>query len=98
MNPKLSKRTISAVQRIITGNEIDGGKTRLSPYTSGPGLVAFFNELDHKNSYSYDGSFGSRWSFTEDRLAEVNGTRGLAAAIEAAVDPSRYLDGNYDVA
>lgn len=97
MKPKLAKRTIAALQRIITGNQIESIKKPLSPYRTGPELVSFFNDLDPKNNYSYGDGFGSRWSFAESRLDEMNGAPSIVVATEAAVDPAVYLDTDFAV-
>jgi len=97
MKMKVAKRTIAALQRVITGNQIESLKKPVSPYRTGPALVSFFNELDPSNNHSYSQGFGSRWSFTESRLDEINGTPRLAVAMEAAVDPATYLDTEFPV-
>ena len=56
MKPKLSRRTISALQRVITGNPVDEEGT-ISPHRSGPDLVSFFNELGFDDRYSWGGGF-----------------------------------------
>lgn len=96
MKPKLSRRTISAVQRIVTGNAAEGGAA-LSPYRSGSDLVAFFNEFGFDNSYSRGGGFPSRWAFAEERLDQLNETERIVAAIESAVDPAEYLGTDFPV-
>jgi hypothetical protein len=95
MNPKVAKRTISALQRIITGNAIESLGRPLAPYRSGPTLVAFFNELGGNDTYSFQGGFPSRWSYAESSLDGMNGTDRLAQAFEAAVDPATYLDTDF---
>src|SRR5258708_4383354 len=97
MAPKVSKESISAIQRIITGNAV-GDDEILSPYRSGPKLVDFFGELGFQDMYSYEGGGGqARWSYTEERLEEINGTEQMAQAIEAAVDPRAYYRTEFDV-
>lgn len=98
MNVKLAKRTISAIQRVLTGNEVEGVGKPLGPYRSGPTLVSFFNELGANDSYPAGGGFPSRWSYAESSLEALNGTDRLAAAIEATVDPASFIDTDRDVA
>jgi hypothetical protein len=95
MKPKVAKRTISALQRIITGNSIESLGKPLAPYRTGPALVAFFNGLGGSDTYSFQGGFPSRWSYAESRLDEMNSTERLAEAFEAAVDPATYLDADF---
>jgi hypothetical protein len=95
MSHKVAKRTISALQRIVTGNPIESLGKPLAPYRSGPTLVAFFNELGCNDTYSFQGGFPSRWSYAESSLDEMNGADRLAVAFEAAVDPATYLDTDF---
>jgi hypothetical protein len=87
---KFSKRTITAVGRIICGDAVDGAP--LSPYRSGPKLVEFFNELGFDDAYPRSGGFPSRWSFAEDRLSELNGKPKIGRAVEAALEPINFVD------
>lgn len=95
MNPTVSQATISALQQIITGNATpaDG---ELSPYRSGPELVAFFNGFGSNDTYSYGGA-RSRWAYAEDKLVALNGTEQMVAAVEAAVSPVTYLGTQFPV-
>jgi hypothetical protein len=97
MKPRVAKRTISALQRIVTGNPIESLGKPLAPYRSGPTLVAFFNELGANDTYSFRGGFPSRWSYAESTLEEMNGTERLGPAVEAAVDPAAFLDTDFKV-
>ncbi len=82
---KISERTVSAIGDTITG---DG---KYSPfYRSGPDLVNFFNQFGWSDSYGQD--FPSRWSYTEQKILEANGTSNLDKIIIAAVDPRDFLD------
>ena len=98
MKMKIAKRTIAAIQRIITGNQIESLKKALSPYRTGPALVSFFNDLDSQSNHAYGDGFGSRWSFVESRLEEMNDTPLISLAIEASVYPAVYLDTEFPVA
>lgn len=92
MTPRVSKRTISQVQRVITGDAVESLKRPISPYRTGPRIVSFFNEVNPKGNYAYGDGFGSRWAYTEQLLGELNGTAGFICAIEAALDRSHFFD------
>ena len=80
---KISERTIKRVGEIITGDK------GLSPYRSGPKLVAFFNEFGMNHTYGQ--GFPSRWSFAEDCIRQFNGTPTMIKVIRSAVDPRDYM-------
>ncbi len=92
MNPTLSKRTLTAVQKLITGDEIPSLSARIAPYRSGPELVEFFNELGFNDSYSWGGGFPTRSVFTDGRLDKLNGHPGIVTAIEAAMNPAEFIE------
>jgi hypothetical protein len=77
---KISERTISAIGKLITG----------TPYRSGPELVKYFNELGSNDVYGQ--GFPSRGKYAEDKLRELNGTSGIAKAIEYLLDPRNFID------
>ena len=52
MDPRLSKRTLTAIQKVITGDEVPNLSAPVAPYRSGPQLVTFFNESGFNDSYS----------------------------------------------
>lgn len=83
------------MQKIVTGNAPDECSP-LSPYRSGPDLVAFFNVLGEDDTYQWGGA-PSRWAYAEDRLRAMNGTDRIIPAIEAAVDPAHFLGTPQDV-
>lgn len=85
---ELSTRSIQAIGRIVTGDE------GLSPYRSGPKLVALFNE--YGASDRYDQRFPSRWQYAEQKLYAINGTKMLAALIRSILDPRDFLDAKKD--
>jgi hypothetical protein len=97
MKKKISSRAISALQKIITGNSVDSLGKGLSPYRSGPDLVAFFNEFGYSDSYSKGGGFPSRWAYAEQKLEALNDTDHLSSVVEAAVDPAHYLGTDFSV-
>ncbi len=86
---KVGKQSISALGSVITGN------TNLSPYRSGPDLVAFFNQFcDVQDKYGK--GFPSRWVYAEEKLQELNDSRQFTDALLAAVDPRHFLDTDLD--
>lgn len=80
---KISERSIKRLAEIITGDKA------LSPYRSGPKLVAFFNEFG--TNYTYGQGFPSRWAFAEERIREFNNTADLKKIILSAVDPRDFM-------
>jgi hypothetical protein len=96
--PRFAQRTLSALQRVITGDQIDPEKKPIAPYQSGPKLVGFFNEFGANDTYPSAGGFPSRWQFVERKLNELNGTAQIARVVEAALSPVRFLDSDFDAA
>jgi hypothetical protein len=80
---KISARTVKRLGEIITGDK------GLSPYRSGPKLVAFFNELGMNHTYGQ--GFPSRWSFAEDCIRQFNDTPIMVKIIRSALDPCDYM-------
>lgn len=85
----ISERTISAVGRIVTGDE------HLSRYRSGPQLVRLFNEYGGNDVYGQ--GFPSRWQYAEDRIRALNGTASLGAFLCEILDPREFLDTEFQV-
>ena len=79
---KISERTVKRLGEIIAGDK------GLSPYRSGPKLVAFLNELGMNHTYGQ--GFPSRWSFAEDCIRQFNDTPMMVKVIRSAVDPRDY--------
>jgi len=77
----LSERTIKRLGQHVTG---DG---QMTPYRSGPRLVALFNEHGCNEVYPSGGGFPSRWMFAEEHLRQINGTEDLVGLIEEVFDP-----------
>lgn len=96
MKVTLSARTISALQKLITGDGIKNDAPALAPYRGGPALVKFFNEFSGNDSYG--AGFPSRWKYVEDKLQSHNGTAELAAIVEAAMDPEHFFDTPFPIA
>ena len=80
---KISERTLKRLGEIITGDK------GLSPYRSGPKLVAFFNVFGANHTYGQ--GFPSRWSFAEDCLRQFNDTAALKKIILSALDPRDFM-------
>lgn len=83
----ISEQTISALGSIITG------ASEMSPYRSGPDLVAFFNKFGSNDNYGP--GFPSRWYYAEEKLREFNGGPELERIILAAVDQRHFIQTEY---
>jgi len=55
---------------------------------SGPQLVAFFNELGFNDQYGK--GFPSRWVYTDEKLAKINGTPELDTCIKKIFSPIQF--------
>jgi hypothetical protein len=91
---KVESPTISALQKLVTGDNVDPTRS-LAPYRSGPELIDFFNQFGFEEIYGQ--GFPSRWAYAEGKLAELNGTENFKKAIELAVDPRRYFGTDFKV-
>ena len=58
-------------------------------YRSGRQLVQFFNELGFNDSYGQ--GFPSRWAYTDERLAKINGTPELDKCIKKLFSPVNFI-------
>lgn len=58
-------------------------------YRSGPKLVDFFNDLGFNDSYGQ--GFPSRWAFTDERLAKINGTPEIDKCIKRLFAPINFI-------
>lgn len=76
----LCKKTLECLREIINEK---------SEYRSGPKLVQFFNDLGFNDSYGQ--GFPSRWFFTDERLAKINGTPALDQCIRSAFAPVNFV-------
>ena len=76
----LSKKSLESLRDMI--NE----KTT---YRSGPNLVGFFNRLGFHDSYGQ--GFPSRWFYTDERLARINGTPELDKCIKMVFNPAEFI-------
>ena len=93
---RIAAKSIKALQRVITGDPLPSGEP-IAPYQSGPDLVAFFNDLGFSDEYLWGGGSPSRWMYCEGKLEEINGSDRMLRAVEAALDPRRFLDTEFDV-
>jgi hypothetical protein len=76
----LSLKTLEKLRLLI--NEQTG-------YRSGPELVRFFNQLDFHDSYGQ--GFPSRWVYTDERLAKLNGTPEMDKCIKTVLSPANFI-------
>jgi hypothetical protein len=58
-------------------------------YRSGPKLISFFNELGFNDSYGQ--GFPSRWIYTDEKLAQINGTPELDKCIKKLFAPVNFI-------
>ena len=76
----LCKKTLEYLREIINEK---------SEYRSGPKLVQFFNNIGFSDSYGQ--GFPSRWVFTDERLAKINGTPVLDQCIKNTFAPVNFV-------
>ncbi len=87
---KLSTKTLTILTDLITGGMPYDATGKLSPYRSGPEILAFFSEtLGVRRTYSE--GFGSRLPETRAYLDGANGTARMAVIVEAVVHPTHFL-------
>jgi len=91
---KVSKLTITALQKVITGDEIEEGRS-LGSYPSGPELIDFFNQFGFDEVYAQ--GFPSRWFYTETKLVELNGSEQFPLVVEQALDPRHYIGTKFNL-
>ena len=58
-------------------------------YRSGPQLVQFFNQLGFHDSYGQ--GFPSRWVYTDEKLAQINGSPELDKCIKNVLSPANFI-------
>lgn len=76
----LCKKTLECLREMINEK---------SEYRSGSKLVQFFNDLGFSDSYGQ--GFPSRWFFTDERLAKINGTPALDQCIRNTFAPVNFI-------
>ncbi len=86
---KLSERTISAIGKIITGDE------KISPYRSGSQLVRLFNDYGANDVHGQ--GFPSRWQYAEDKIRSLNGTGSIGALLRQVLDPREFMDTEFNI-
>lgn len=59
-------------------------------YRSGPKLIQFFNELGFNDIYGQ--GFPSRWMYTDERLAKINGTPNIDKCIKNLFSPIDFIE------
>lgn len=91
---RISTSTITAVQKIITGDPI-GNSPALAPYRTQHDIGTFFATVPGLDTEGVPG--GSRWRFVEAVLRHVNGTDWVSTIIEMAVSPGHFLHTEFDV-
>ena len=92
----LSKGAITALQKVITGDNLKNQDKAISPYQTRGELISFFVAIPGLDVR--DVSLGTRRVYVETVLEHVNGTEALAKIIEAAVHPLRFETPNQLVA
>lgn len=87
---QLSPSSITAIQKLLTGDALERTGKAIAPYRTGWQIGKFFEECVLGQTSEW-GS-GSRWDVTEDRLRELNGKPGLQVIIEEGLDPQHFFD------
>jgi len=77
----LQKKTLEKLRDLINEE---------TEYRSGPKLVSFFNELGFNDSYGQ--GFPSRWMYTDEKLAQINGTPELDKCIKKLFAPVNFIN------
>ena len=77
---RLSQKSLESLREMI--NE----KTS---YRSGPKLVSFFNQLGFRDQYGQ--GFPSRWVYTNEKLATINGRPELDTCIKMIFNPAEFI-------
>ena len=90
---ELSKPSLEALQKVITGDSLSSGGS-IAPYRSGPDLVGFFNQFGADDTYGQ--GFPSRWKYAQSHLEKRNGDPELKEICESAVDPRHFWGSDFD--
>tara|TARA_R110002072_G_scaffold30353_3_gene94848 strand:- start:1698 stop:2579 length:882 start_codon:yes stop_codon:yes gene_type:complete len=85
----LSERSVRALEKVLTGDPVSGEES-IAPYRSGPNLVDFFVDLGENDVYGP--GFGSRRSYTTDRVRRLIREGRVAELVGAAFNPAHFLD------
>lgn len=76
----LSQKTLESLREMINER---------AEYRSGPKIIQFFNGLGFNDTYGP--GFPSRWMFTDDRLARINGTPKIDECIRRTFAPINFV-------
>lgn len=76
----LQKKTLEKLRDLINEE---------TEYRSGPKLVQFFNDLGFNDSYGQ--GFPSRWMYTDEKLAKINGTPEIDKCIKKLFSPVNFI-------
>lgn len=90
----LSTSSITAVQKVITGDELRNGQS-VAPYRTRGDIVTFFGSIPGLDVD--DVHIETRWRYVEEVLRRLNGTPVINHVIEAAVHPAHFLDSEQSV-
>lgn len=85
---KIARNTLAELGKIVTGD------SQMSPYRSGPVLVALFNEFGANDFYEQ--GFPSRWKYAEEKLLPLNGKASLRKLINTVFDAREWIGKNFD--
>ncbi len=92
---KLKERTLSALEKVLTGDKLPHQDVAVAPYQSGPKLVQFFREFGSDDTYG--SGFPSRPAYTLEKLQSFNDTVQMQSIVETALAPVHFFDSNFDV-
>lgn len=92
---RLSPNSISAVQKVITGDPLQHQEHAIAPYLTGESIIRFFEALPGVDLR--DHTLGTRWRYVEEVLRAVNGTESMVDVLQAAVNPARFLHTDFSV-
>jgi hypothetical protein len=87
---RISPKSAKIVRDVITGD------SKLSPYRSGPNLVQLFRRFGFRDEYGQ--GFPSRWKYTEEKIAEMNGTQALDDLVTTVLDPVEFVEDQQQLA
>jgi hypothetical protein len=94
---QISARTITALQKVLTGDPLDHGGRAVAPYRKCPDLMRFFHEFGFNDVYTWGGGQPTRWVYAEERIRDLSGKADLRRVIETAVDPLHFAETEFPV-
>lgn len=90
---KVSEESVQALILTVCGESFrELGP--ITPYLSGPDLIAFFSQFGFDDQYGPD--FGARRRYAETRIRDCNGQLKIGQVIEAVVDRRRFIGTLFD--